>query len=348
MIEYFLFVVLFIGVYITINDIRNGIIPNKSVLLLFAVALVFQFFSRPGLFAFFSAAVYSVLIAVMFWEMGIWPGGDAKLFIALSFFFPGFFYSSPNLMLNFLTNIFVPIGIFMIAIVFYRSDFGTVKNAFVSSLNPYRILMIATMLLGFVWFVSLPVKLLGFRVNYFVFLIILFIAFELLRKFFTAKMEFFFIGCAALRILLDYNTVYSIQFLHDFFSILFAFVFFRFFIVHLAFHAYTKSIPIKKLRAGMVPAEGIKKMGKKFGKEALLQASFIGYMSQKKKKYVHKVEVLDKKDIEKIKELHAKKRLSFNSLRVYMTQPFAGFVFLGFFITIMTSGENFLAVIFNI
>lgn len=342
MIEYFLPLVFGIGIIVAVKDIREGIIPNPWIFLLFVFALIFQFFSQPNLLPFLSIALSAFFMGIIFWEVGLWPGGDAKLFIALSLFFPASFYLSSHLLLNFLTNVFVPVGFFMIGVVFYKSNLNVIKRAVSFSLNPYTFLMLGVMLLGFVWLVTLPLKFLGIPPNYFVFLIVLFISFELLKKFFTAKTEYFFVSCAALRIVLDYNTVFSIEFVYNFFSMLLVFVFFRFFILHLSFHSYAKKIPLKELGVGMIPAEGIKKKGKKFEKEPTLKSSFIGYMGEKKKKYIHSMDSLKEENIKKIKNLQKNGKISFNSIKVYCTQPFAAFILLGFALTLLTGGGNFL------
>ncbi|MCX6802526.1 MAG: hypothetical protein NT067_05460 [Candidatus Diapherotrites archaeon] len=123
------------------------------------------------------------------------------------------------------------------------------------------------------------------------------------------------------------------------FKIIAVFVFFRFFILYLAFKLYTDKVKISELREGMAPAEGIFKKGDSFEKEEFLQSCFTGYFSQKTRKFIHGQESLSEEDVEKIKALEKQGKFKFDSLLVHQAQPFALFIFAGFLLTLLCAGS---------
>ncbi len=342
MIEYFLPILITTGLVVSFFDFKYGKISNYAILFLIFLGIAFQFLSKPSLAAFAYTIFYGLFTCFLLWFVGIWPAGDAKLFWAFLFFFPTKYYLSPNLTIDFLFNAFVPIFLFMFVIILYRSKLGLLKEAIAYALDPYKITMVAVMLTGFVWLVSQAVFLAGIPPNYFVYLIILFVAFELLRKFFTFKTELAFLALAVLRMVLDFKNVYSLSFAYNLILMMAVFVFLRFFILYLAFKTFTKQVDIKDLKAGMIPAEGISGKNEKFEKTYMLEMSLIGFFSKKKEKFIHSMTVLSERDVEKIKRLKNEKKLPFNSLAVSQTQPFALFIFLGYMITLIAKG-SFLA-----
>jgi len=344
MIEFFVAPALAIGLLVSIFDFKHKKIPNYAVVALIVLGLVFQFFSEPPLAGFAYTIAYGFFTVFLLWFVGMWPAGDAKFFWAFLFWFPAKFYSDPSLLLDFLFNAFVPIFFFMFFFIIYKSKFALLKEAAKYSLDPYKISMISLMLIGFVWFFSRAIAFFGVPQNYFVYLLILFAAFELLRKFFTFKTELVFLGFTILRLIFDFKNVYSLGFVQNFALMIAIFVFFRFFVLYLAFRAFAEPIAIKNLKSGMIPAEGISKKSGKYGKIKILEMSMIGFMAKKKEKFIHNTAKLSAEDIEKIKKLKKEKKLPFGVLSVNQTQAFALFIFLGYIITLV-SGGRFLALL---
>jgi len=338
MIEFFLPLVVAICLFVSFSDFRYVRIPNYAVLALLLLGIVFQFLSGPPLVAFAYSVLYGLFSCLLLWFVGIWPAGDAKLFWALMFFFPPAYYLSHDLAMDLLFNSFVPIFLFMFFVILYRSKMDVLKEAIAYSLDPYKITMIAVILSGFVWFVSQIIALAGIPENYFVYIIILFAAFELLQKFFTFKTELAFLGFAVLRMVLDFKNVYTLSFVYDFALLMGIFVFFRFFILYLAFKVYTKEVKIEDLEPGVTLAEGIKKDGKEFKKADILEMSLVGFFFKRKEKYIHGLLELSEKDVKKIKKLKEKKKLEFDSVLVNQTQPFAFFIFCGYLLTLFCRG----------
>ncbi|OYT55617.1 MAG: hypothetical protein B6U68_04575 [Candidatus Aenigmarchaeota archaeon ex4484_14] len=172
----FIFPIL-IGILISYEDFKKSLIRNKYVLLLLIYALLFQLYFGIETMLFISTFLSSLIISFLFWYLGMWPAGDAKLFFALSLLFP-------------------PLFIF----------------------------------LGFAWLFTSILSLLKLPSNFFITIFAMFVAYEILRKFFTAKTETFFVLCAIVRLIIDYNNIYTIPFLYKFFTTLFVFIVLRFFV----------------------------------------------------------------------------------------------------------------------
>jgi Flp pilus assembly protein protease CpaA len=336
--HYFLIPTIAVGLALSYIDIKENRIPNIGVLILLINAVVMHIVLRTPALEIILTFIYATLIGFGFWFVGIWPAGDGKLFIAYSLLFPTTFYLQglkEGLLLSFMINTFVPLFLFMMVIILYRSKQSMLKEALRYSLNPYRTFMVAIILFGFVWLVSIPIQLLNIKVGYFTYLLLLFIGFELLNRFFTAKTELFFMGCAILRAGVDFLNIASVGFVLEFVTLLGAFLFFRFFILHLAYHLYTEKKRFSELKEGMVPAEGIKKRGKKYEKVAFFEPSLIGFFSHARHKFIHNIDELTKKDIEKLKRMHAEGKLEFDILTVSKTQPFAIFLLIGYILTLI-------------
>ncbi|MEM0360155.1 MAG: hypothetical protein QXK06_02340 [Candidatus Diapherotrites archaeon] len=342
MLAFFLFPAFLIGLIASIEDFKQGIIRNLYVLTLLILGITFQFLSGADFFILAPVLASAFVVSFAFWLSGLWPAGDAKLFWAYFFFFPQTFFLEKELVLAFLSNIFVPIFFFMFFVVLCKSRLGVIKEALKYSLDPYRLFMLAVMLLGFVWIVMLPLAFFRIETGLLGTLAVLLLAFELLKRFWTFKTETFFILCAFARVLLFPAEIYSIPFAINFLKTLAVFVFFRFFILYLAFKLYASKVLIKNLKEGMIPAEGIKKQGKKFVKESFLNSGFISFVSSEKKRFEHSKNCLSKKDIAKLQRLEKRGLLEFDSLLVHQTQPFGFFILLGFLLTLLFQGKNFL------
>jgi hypothetical protein len=167
----------------------------------------------------------------------------------------------------------------------------------------------------------------------------MFVIFEFFKRFLSTKMEFFFFGCAVLRVLIDYKTIYSFPFAQKFFTILFVFLFFRFFILYLAFKLYTYRVPIRNLKPGMSPAETIIQRGDHFEKTSFLNASLIGFMLQRREKIIHSTDVFAEKDVKRIKKLREQGKIPFASILINKVQPFAIFILLGYILTVFCQGN---------
>jgi len=190
------------------------------------------------------------------------------------------------------------------------------------------------MYLGLVWFLILPISWIGVPINIFTIVIILFIVVDTFGRITKINMEYLYTILVVLRIILDYKTVFTLNFFINFITIILVFLFFRFFILKLAFEMDVEKIKIKNLKEGMETAEGIKKIGKKYKKIKLLQISFYDFFSQKKENFIHS-KTLTEEDIKKIKNLKQTGKISFDMILVHKPILFAIFLYFGFIITLI-------------
>lgn len=121
----FLTLIFVLGIFVAIEDVRHKKIKNKFIVAGLAIGLLlfFGFWLRQNLSLVYLQDVFintaiAALVAFLLWELGIWPAGDAKLFILFTFLLPLEFYSNGYLAffpaLVFLTNCFVAFLIFLL------------------------------------------------------------------------------------------------------------------------------------------------------------------------------------------------------------------------------------------
>ncbi|MEM4598474.1 MAG: A24 family peptidase C-terminal domain-containing protein [Candidatus Diapherotrites archaeon] len=348
MFEFFFAFAIFVSLAISLKDIKYGKIPNKYIVLLLASGIFYQAISAADYLKVVFTFFYALAVAFLLWLFGIWPAGDAKLFSVLFLLLPQTLYASPNLTFDFLVNCFVPIFFFMFFIIIAKSRFSVLKDAIKFTFQPYRVTILALALLGFVWFLSKLLSLIAFGQaifsDYFVMLLLLFLTYEAFRRILSAKLELLFFALAVLRVVLDYRNVYSISFMLNFATMIGVFLFFRFFIIYLAFKLYTKSVPIKKLKPGMCPAEMILQKGNGFERVSFLNSGLLAFGNEKRGQILHNIDCLSEDDIKKIKKLRREKKIPFDDMLINFTQPFAIFIVLGYALTVLF-GTSFLVFI---
>ncbi|MEM2918473.1 MAG: A24 family peptidase C-terminal domain-containing protein [Candidatus Altiarchaeota archaeon] len=288
---------------------------------------------------------FALFISLLLWFIGLWPAGDAKLFLLYSIFLssPTFQLSGYTAM-NLLINTFVPIFFFYIFFAFFKSDKKIIVDSFKHAFRLYNVFLIATIYLGLCWLITLPLNLIGIPTNLFLFILLLFFIVEILDKFSPFNLEFVYVITAVLRLIID-RSVYSTEFLTHLFFVVFIFLFFRFFILRLTFYLNTKKVKISDLKQGMRIAEGIikvEKNGKKiYEKIPLIHYDIYTFLQHKKMKFIHNIneEGLTREDIEKLKNLREVGELSFGEILIHKQLPFAIFLFLGFLLTIYLKND---------
>ena len=131
-IDYLLFFLLW-GV-ISYNDFKTKKIHNRIIVLGLAVSALLCFLAH-GFATFCCQVVLSLAVAMAFWFSGIWPSGDAKLFVLLSSMLVVMTPQSPEalvrLQLTQLINAFIPAAIFYLARNprIFRSPFAGMRDA---------------------------------------------------------------------------------------------------------------------------------------------------------------------------------------------------------------------------
>lgn len=336
MLPLYLPLVLIIGAVVCYEDLKFGLIKNKYIVALLLV-FVFRFIISPLSFLNLSFLAYLLWVfftGVFLYFIDLWPAGDAKLFIALSLFFPVEIMGTKTIF-NFLINSFVPFFFGFIPIAIFRSETNKIKEAFRSSFNLYNFFLISSMYMGVVWILMLPLSLLGIPTNIFVIIIALFLVFEIFGRITRFNMEYVYVLLVILRVVLDYRTVFSLNFLKNLIIIVVVFIFFRFFILRLTFDISVKKVKIRNLKPGMEVAEGIKKTGeKRYAKIKLIQMSFYDFLAQRKEKFIHS-KTLTREDVKNIKRLRRIGEIPFESILVHQSILFGIFLYIGYVITFL-------------
>lgn len=332
--------VMALGAFICYHDIRHGIIRSRFIIMVFLLGIFYQIASGTLLkstIPVISTVLYGFLIAFLLWWLGIWPGGDAKLFAVLLLLLPpGLYMTSP--VIPYVVNVFVPVFVFMTGYVLVRSHAGMIRDALSYSLKPYRLSLIFLMLAGFMWFFMGMLRLAGIQGDYFITILILFVVYELFSITMSARTEFLFIGLAAARAILDFRNLFTLASLQYFLLIVGSFVFFRFFLLYISYYAFTNEVRIEKLRPGMILAEGISSEGGGFARVSFLYSSLLEFLQKKRRRFMHSRDELTKGDVSRIKRLRRQGKINFGGVRICQTQPFAAFVLAGYLLTLAFQG----------
>lgn len=343
-----------IGAIISYEDWKKSIIRNKLLLVLLVIGILYYSYNfsfvKSNLSSFLWNIFWAIFVGVFFWFIDIWPSGDAKLFIILSIVLPiGVLIASGFPVMDFLINTFVPLFIVYLFIILIKTGKKEIKEALKFAFDPYRIFLIFIVILGFLWFIMKGFTLIGIPMNIFIFVIILFLVMEFVNKFLSFRLEILYIVLAFLRVIIDFRNISTINFILETFSIIFIYLFFRFFILRLSYNLNTQYVKISDLTVGMRPAEGILKKKERnkttYEKIRLFHFDYIDFLFQKRKKFIHSIsdEGLSKEDVKKIKYMSSKGKLLFDKILIYKTTPFAIFLLVGFVITILLKG-NFISV----
>lgn len=350
MILYFVPVLAF-GLVSTYWDVKKGIIKNKLIMIMLITAAFVHLSNlliTPSLFNLLPNFVlnmgFSILVGMLLWAISIWPAGDAKLFIAFSSLIPlGLFgnLDSPFVSFDFLINTFVPVFFAMFIFLIIKSERSAIKKSLEFTFNPYNMFMVFIVVVGFLWFILKGVAFLGILLNYFIIIIILFVIMEISNKIVPVNMEYVYVFLVVLRLVVDYRNVFTLGYLYELLSIIFAFVIVRYFIIDLGFRGFTVPKKIKDLKPGMCLAEGIAESREKdvnYEKKRIVFFSLPQAMMEKRRvKFIHRVSFdgLTKRDVEKIKKLRKEGKIPFNEIMVHVSTPFAVFLFMGIVLTIL-------------
>ncbi|MCK4335475.1 MAG: hypothetical protein KAW40_01995, partial [Candidatus Aenigmarchaeota archaeon] len=182
---------------------------------------------------------------------------------------------------------------------------------------------------------------LGIFMNYFIIIIILFVIMEIFNKIVPLNMEYVYVFLVILRLILDYQTVFTLGYLYRLIGIIFAFVIVRYFVIDLGFHGFTVPKKIEDLKPGMCLAEGIiesKEKGVNYEKKKIVFFSLPQALMEKRKaKFIHGVSFdgLTKDDVKKIKKLRKDGKIHFDEIMIHVSTPFAVFLFIGIILTVL-------------
>lgn len=338
MLLYFIALTLIIGIMVCFVDLKKGVIKNKYILLLLSVFLIYFYFNLQSfnIINFILNSIWIFFIGFFLYLIDLWSAGDAKIFIVLSLLLSVFL--NGNHYIDFLINSFVPMFLIFVVLILIKSEKNEIKKSLKYAFKPYNIFLITSIYVGFSWFLMIPLYLIGIPNDVFVFIIVFFILMEILSRVRKINLEYLYIFLVILRVIIDYKNVFTFDFLATLFAVLFVFIFFRFFILRLAFRCNVKNIRIEDLKPGMETAEGIKKVDRVYKKISLIQINFYDFLAQKKDRLIHN-KTLTENDVEKIKNLKKSGKLNFNTILIHESIPFAIFLYVGFILTLVLQGN---------
>ncbi len=356
----FIFIVLF-GLITSYEDIKEGKIRNKWILsaIIFGtvVYVVDVFFMHsylnytpyffPSAFEFWINIFSTVIVALLIWHSGLWSAGDGKLFIAYSFlvplryYFTGYTLHFPAITL--LINTFVPFLIVMFFYLVFKADFRTHLSVLKFAFSPKILFTIILFVFSFEWIIAMFFRMIGIYPNLFFIVLFLFIIIMFATKY--LGMNFFvLVGVlSAARLIFDFGVITNIHFLTNLLVTSLILIFFRFYLLTLAYYVFSYPVYIENLKEGMLPAEDIIQVSKnKFIKKKHLQRSFIqALISRTNEHSILKSlpDGLTKEEIAFIQQLHSRGFLKDHTLNIYREFPFAPFMFIGVLITLIAGGN---------
>jgi len=354
---FFLPAILILGAATSYTDIFYGKIKNKhiGIALAFipaAYSVIVGYYLLAGIpvnASYLADVGLNMAIALAFsftaWHFKVWSAADGKLFFAYSGLVPLVIYSRtyfayfPSFVM--LINTFFPIFIYYAAKMVFSTSMKQ-KGEFFKKISP---VMVLGLVLGVFWitwvsrllniFIGLDIGVLG---NI---LIIMSIIFFMRRVAAVWKVS---IVLSALRIIFDFQYVFTYQFLAEFvlFSVLLVLIFF---VLMFSIKKVTSIVDVKKLKPGMLLADYVYLEKGKYKKMDEMEMFEMISKGAIKESDLLKIGVggdgLSEEDIRKIEKLRKGRKLDFPNIRIAQTLPFAPFLFLGVLLTVIAGG-NFL------
>ncbi len=300
--------ILLLGVITSYEDIREGKIRNKYVLSAFIFAFLLNslmflgFTGDTGIYeGYYLALILNVVIALLvgfaLWMFDMWTPGDAKLFSAYAALMPlttyqlGYVNYFPSFTL--LGNTFIPL-FFLILLTIPFSIKNLDRKSAGKLFNPRILLERIMFLFGFLWFFDVLSSSMGMQLTFLMYLLLFMAIPPVIKRIGFISLIHVSIALSIMRIIVDYNTVFTLDFLGFFISLVFIFIIITSVIGLSSFIATTAAVNIKNLRPGMIiagridvggretslrpdrgiTAEGIKQLNK-FYEEGILRSDFM-------------------------------------------------------------------------
>lgn len=333
-----------LGLVTSFQDIKQGTIRNKWILLSIGYSIVIALILHNiASFADFSLnALMAFIYGLIIWHAGLWSAGDAKLYLAYSMLIPLSFYNTTSspLVAPFILiiNTFVPFFIYFIALALFRT---TAKQKIASlkvALKPGNVLIVSLFILGFSPLITLIFDILKIKFNYFFMVLILFLILFLAEKVMRASLISISIALIILSAAFDPSAFFSKGHLLNMAGLIALFILFRYYFLTLAYNMYSHEIYIEDLKEGMIPAENIRGIGKDYKKESLLSFSIVESLIKNTSTdmlFGLVSEGLTKKQVKKVQDLHNEGIIKAHTIRIHQTVPFAPFMFAGVILTLL-------------
>ncbi|MBN2013751.1 MAG: hypothetical protein JW778_01085 [Candidatus Altiarchaeota archaeon] len=326
---FFPFILVF-GSITSYEDIRCGKIRNKYILLAFIFAVLMNSLMFSGFIEnhslsqdYYPALLINVIIAFLvsysLWTFKMWTAGDAKLFSAYAALIPlttyrlGYVEYFPSFTI--LGNTFIPLFFLLLL---------TLPFSIKEKIQPRKVFDLKTLagrilfLFGFLWFFDGLFSFMGMQLTFLTYLLLFMAIPEAFRKTKFITLTQASILFSVLRLLFDYDTVLTMDFLRFFASLIFVFMVVMFLISLSRLIKTTTSIRIDELKPCMMLAEDIK---------------------SENKVIINLGRGVTQKEIDLINRLYKEKKLESDHVRIQQTLPFAPFLFFGVLLTYLCQGD---------
>lgn len=346
LIDVFLLAMTFLlGILSTVSDVKNKKISNRMVFLFIGIGLVVNLAFNLYDFRinYIINFLFALLVGFVLWYVNFWNAGDGKLFLAFVSVMPVnlFFLSKTNLYsYNLIVYTFVPIFFVFLFFLIMQTSSKEFMQALKESFRPVLIFNISVAFFSFQWVMDLLFQHFGLRINLFLGAIILFFVFDGLEKILKVRLINIFYATSLLRIFLEAESLFTLNFITYFLYQLVIFLVFVYFFLYIAYFKFGVHVKIPKLKPGMLLCEKIIKHGKKYTVVPDIKISLFTFFHDKVKGNTV-IEInpngLTEKDIAKIQDWNKSGKMEVGALLIQKRIPYAPFQFLGVIIFTMIS-----------
>jgi hypothetical protein len=374
---YFLIPITLIGFIAGIEDILKGKIRNLWIFILFSYSFViYSYFFYKGFFLVSDLLyillnfIFVLIVSYLLWKGEYWSGGDAKLFVSLSFLMPQILYHySFDSIFTSITLFFnmALIGFFLVFFRFInRINLNILKYTFHDYILYFKnykyILLIIFKVISIYWILNIILK--YFFMNYYSFvlnILLLIILMQILSKQNIIFQWLFSIVVSILRIFLD-SSFFLIETFYYSFLIVGLWIIIDSTLKNrgitiLSYDSFSKEIMINNLKEKMVLSDRIIKFDNKH--------DFDNFLNLSKNKYHKSYNItLDNKyysiipSFSKIKdemdlnyksigkkEINLLKSLPIKRINIYETIPFAPLITISALLTILFKGNIIIGIL---
>ena len=319
----FLPIILFLGILTSYSDIKEGKIKNKWLIIASILGIllwiILILLNKVDYREFLMTLIFSfggLMIGFLLWLMKMWSAGDAKLYAIFVLLIPlsTYKYSNNWPIITLLTNIFLPVFLFLIIKLIIKSKNKEKLDIFKNILKPKNLIEYFLFVFGLIWLINILFGVFGIELNYLISILLIigisrWIEKVLQRKFFK-KIKFtqqkLLIILTVLRIIFQYKLLSSYEFWFNMIIITMIYAIIRMFLFSLG-GLFVKQINLKELKEGMLISNT---------------------------KYSERLTAKEVKDVKKMMKLKKQK-----DVFIEETIPFAPFIFLGILITILINGD---------
>lgn len=337
-----LFLICLLGFGTSYTDLKKGIIPNKFVFPAIAGAFILNFLNGFDFLPFLLNGFLAFLLGFFLWLASLWSAGDAKLFLAFALLVPFSFYNQALLFPAFsiLINSFVPMFILLLALVVARTGTKQKLAALKQALEPKLVASAAIYLFSFYWLLEITLPFLPLQLDFFTMSLALFILVSAVEFLFPKKSIYAFALLCPILFFLRLEKILTAEFALFFISFMIAILLLLFFVLKLGFSCFGKQVKVSDLKEGTALLEIPVMRNGKVQKKSPMLPSFVNIFSEAKEKpFVEaRPKGLTKEDLSKLKKAMAEGKLSFKSILVQETLPFAPLIFIGTILSFFTTG----------